>query len=61
MAAANYGFRLPEPLKLSSSSAAGNWKRFHEQWLNFEVAMDLRDAAEEKRVAIFLTCLGSEA
>ena len=58
---ANFAFRPPEPLKLSGSSAAGNWERFHEQWLNYAIAMDLEDASEDKNAAVLLTCIGTEA
>ena len=59
--ASEYSFRPPEPLKITGSDAAANWERFHEQWNNYVIAMDLQEASEEKRVAIFLTCIGTEA
>ena len=59
MAIPNY--RLPDPLKVTGSNVADNWERFREQWENYELAADLTDASSEKKAAIFLTCVGSEA
>ena len=61
MASSNYGFPPPEPLRVSGNDTAGNWERFYEQWQHYLVAMDLTDSAENKKVAVFLTCIGTEA
>jgi transposase InsO family protein len=58
---ATFAYRPPDPLKLSGSAAAENWERFYEQWRNYVLAMDLTDATEAKKAAIFLTCIGAEA
>lgn len=54
-------YRLPDPLRVTGSDIADNWRRFKDQWLNYVVAADLSDASSEKRAAVFLTCVGSEA
>ena len=32
-----------------------------DQWENYELAADLTEASSEKRAAVFLTCIGSDA
>lgn len=39
---------------------AHDWKRFKSMWENYEIASGLNDMGNEKRVATFLTCLGSD-
>ena len=51
---------LPAPLNLRDN-IAGEWRRFKNQWQNYEIATDLTEATEAKRAAIFLTCIGTEA
>ena len=51
---------LPAPLLMSDSMAA-DWKRFHSQWQNYEVAADLAELSTQKRAAIFLACVGTDA
>jgi len=43
----NTNLRLPDPLKVHGGDVADNWKRFREQWTNYEVASDLSTASEE--------------
>ena len=52
---------LPPALKLRTGEIAANWKRFKSQWSNYELATDLTDESKEKRTAVLLTCIGSEA
>jgi hypothetical protein len=54
-------FRLPDPLKVTGSNVAENWRRFQDQWDNYVVAADLTEASSERQAAIFLTCVGGEA
>ena len=54
-------YRMPDPLKITGSNVTDNWSRFKEQWNNYVIAADLGDATEEKRAAVFLTCIGSDA
>lgn len=54
-------YRPPEPLKITGSDVADNWRRFRDQWQNYVVAVDLTDATTEKQAAVFLTCIGTEA
>jgi len=49
--------RAPDPLKLSGGNVADNWKRFKEQFANYE----LSESSPEKRAAVFLTCIGNDA
>lgn len=53
--------RLPDPLSITGSTVADNWRRFKEQWDNYVLAADLEDASSEKQAAILLTCVGGEA
>ena len=57
----NTNLCLPDPLKVHGGDVADNWKRFREQWTNNEVASDLLTASPEKRGAVFLACIGSDA
>jgi len=57
----NTNLRLPDPLKVHGGDVADNWKRFREQWTNYEIASDLAEASEEQRGAVFLACIGSDA
>ena len=61
MATAHYSYRPPDQLKISGSDVADNWRRFKDQWDNYEVAIELSEASSEKRAAVFLTCVGPEA
>ena len=61
MASSTTNLRLPDPLRVTGSSVADNWKRFREQWENYELAADLTDASSEKRAAVLLTCVGNDA
>ena len=61
MATATAHYRPPDQLKISGSDVADNWRRFKDQWDNYEVAIELSAESSEKRAAIFLTCVGREA
>src|SRR6266536_6566070 len=52
---------LPPALKMQTAEIASNWKRFRSQWANYELATDLSGEAKEKRTAILLSCIGSDA
>ena len=52
---------LPPPLKIQTGELACNWKRFKSLWTNYETATDLATESKEKRTAIFLSCVGSDA
>ena len=54
-------FRAPEPLRVTGSNVADDWRRFREQFENYELASDLSEASQEKRAAVFLTCIGNDA
>ena len=53
--------RVPEPLRVAGSNVADEWRHFREQFENYELATDLADASQEKRAAVFLTCIGNDA
>jgi len=53
--------RLPEPLRVTGSKVADDWRRFKEQFGNYELAADIHKASQEKRAAVFLTCIGNDA
>jgi len=59
MATSNW--RVPDPLRVNGSNLADDWRRFKEQFENYELASDLTDASQEKRAAVFLTCIGDDA
>ena len=50
----------PSPLKLGGDIAA-DWEHFKNEWNNYEIAVDLSDAAAKKRAAVFLACVGTAA
>jgi len=52
---------LPPALKLQTGELAINWKRFKSQWSNYELATDLAEESKEKRTAVLLSCIGSDA
>lgn len=52
--------QLPSALNLSGNISS-DWRRFKSQWQNYEIATDLAEKSEEKRAAIFLTCLSNDA
>jgi len=58
---AHQQFRTPDPLKVTGSGVADDWRRFKGQYENYLVASDLTDTSAERKAAIFLTCIGSEA
>jgi len=61
MATLTANLRVPEPLRVTGSNVADEWRRFKEQFENYELASDLIDASQQKRAAVFLTCIGNEA
>ena len=44
-----------------SANLSTEWKRFKSQWQNYEIAADLTDKSAEKRAAVFLACVSTEA
>jgi len=44
---------------------AATWRTigdlFREQYENYEIASDIADKSQEKRAAVFLTCIGNDA
>ncbi|HSN23082.1 MAG TPA: hypothetical protein VLS45_02740 [Methylomicrobium sp.] len=54
-------FRAPEPLRVTGNNVVDDWRRFREQFENYELASDLSEASQEKRAAVFLTCIGNDA
>ena len=59
--ASNTNLRIPEPLHVTGSNVADAWRRFRDQFSDYELASDLTEASQEKRAAVFLTCIGSDA
>jgi hypothetical protein len=59
--ASSLHYKPPGPLKIHGSDIADNWNRFKEQWDNYEVATGIKEESAEKRGAIFLTCIGTDA
>jgi len=61
MAAVANNYRVPDPLRVTGSNVADDWRRFREQYENYEIASDIADKSQEKRAAVFLTCVGNDA
>ncbi len=40
---------------------ADDWLRFKVQFAYYELASDLTEASQEKRAAVYLTCIGNDA
>jgi len=55
--------KVPLPLKLdlNAKNKSNNWKIFLQMWKNYELATDLQEATNEKRVATLLSIVGKEA
>lgn len=52
---------VPVPSKLCmEGSLTQNWKKFHRQWENYEVASRLNKEDAEYRCAVLLACIGEE-
>ena len=56
---------LPSKLELTGNLAT-NWKKFHRDWNNYEIAARLKDPEnpavnKSLRTATLLTCIGSDA
>lgn len=49
--------KIPRPSALNGK----NWKMFKQMWTNYEIANDLQDQPETKRVAILLSFVGEDA
>jgi len=52
---------FPSQLQITGGNVAADWKRFHSQWANYEVATDLDSKTAAKRAAVFLACIGTQA
>ena len=61
MATSTANLRVPEPLRVTGSNVEDEWRCFKEQFENYELASDLIDVSQQKRAAVFLTCIGNEA
>ena len=61
MATPTTTYKPPDPLRITGSELADNWRRFRGQWENYVIANDLSEATSEKQAAVFLTCIGAEA
>jgi len=51
--AAAVNFRIPDPLRVNGSNVADDWRRFREQYENYEIVSDRADKSQEKRAAVF--------
>lgn len=52
---------VPEKLNLNADNACRNWESFKQAWMNYEIAVDLEEQSDKKRLATFLTIIGAEA
>jgi len=56
--------RVPDLLRVFARehrARRDDWRRFREQYDNYEMAADLTNKTQEKRAAVFLTCIGNDA
>jgi len=55
--------KIPVPLTLDllASNKSNSWKMFYQKWKNYEVATDLNEKSDEKRVATLLAVIGDDA
>ena len=59
-AAKKYSANVPVPTRISFNGTERDWKRFKRAWNNYETATLLDKEPEERRVAVFLACIGEE-
>jgi len=52
---------LPIALDLKSSNISRSWKNFKQKWKNFELATEMIEASDQKRVATLLSIIGDDA
>jgi len=52
---------IPEKFDANEPNKRRAWERFLQSWQNYEVAADVCEMPENKRLASFLTVIGSEA
>lgn len=53
---------LPVPSRLDTrGNITENWKRWKQVWDPFEIASRLNQQENQRRVATFITCIGSDA
>ena len=52
---------LTQQLDLKSCNKEASWKLFRQIWNNFEIATDLTEATDHKRVATLLSVIGKDA
>lgn len=54
--------RIPLPTALETKgNLSKNWKLFKQIWSNFEIATDLNEKTDAKRVATLLSVIGKDA
>ena len=61
MSASQSNIPLPSKLNITASNLSVAWRKFYSEWCNYEIATDLSEATDKKRVAIFLACAGPDA
>ena len=62
--ATNTNYRVPDPLRYVLTAAT--WRTIGDVFANsiyenYEIASDIADKSQEKRAAVFLTCIGNDA
>jgi len=55
------GIPPPPPLEIDAVTAANSWRRWKSAWTEYEVATDLIDTTERKRVSTLLSVIGQYA
>jgi len=49
MATAANNYRIPDPLRVTGSNTADDWRRFKEQYENYEMVADLANKSAKTR------------
>lgn len=52
---------IPTALDLKTSNKEASWKLFQQMWNNYEIATDLSNEPDTKRVATLLSVVGKDA
>ena len=55
------GLRPPQPLNVTNTNIAENWRLFRQKWQNYAIITNLNNQPRQYQVALFLHTVGDEA
>ena len=55
------GLRPPQPLNVTDTNFAENWRLFRQKWQNYAIITNLNNQPRQYQVALFLRTVGDEA